>query len=86
VEVAGHCLDPGVGDGYQRLGQVGVSEADSFIHGARRSLVASVSDVATAMLEVGSHGDDADSLAEARQLLSSRFSVLGEINAALCEN
>jgi hypothetical protein len=56
VEVAGHGLDPGVGDGDQRLRQVGVREADGFVHGASRSLVAPVGDIATAMFEVDSHG------------------------------
>src|SRR5208282_6683034 len=64
VEVAGHGLNPGVGYGDQRLGQVGVGEADGFVHGAGRSLVAPVGDAATAMFEVH---DGADSLADGKR-------------------
>jgi len=58
MEVARHGLDPGVGDSNERLRQVVVGEAYGFEHGARRSLVAPVSDTATAMFEV--HGSFAE--------------------------
>ena len=54
VEVAGHGFDPGIGDADERLGEIGVGEADGFEHGARGRAVASVGDAAAAMFEV--HG------------------------------
>jgi hypothetical protein len=52
MEVAGHSLNPRVRDRDQRFPEVFVCEADGFVHGASRSLVAPVSDIATAMFEV----------------------------------
>src|SRR5438132_12076125 len=52
MKVARHGFDPGVGHADQRLAQVGVGEANSFEHGARRGPVASLGNSAAAMLEI----------------------------------
>ena len=72
VEVAGHGFDPGIGYGDERLGEIVVGEADCLVHGARRSLVAPVGDVATAMFEVDVHGSDEDSVADGRNRVIGR--------------
>ena len=52
VKVAGHGFNPGVGHADQRLAEVGISEANRFEHGTRRSPVASVGYSAATMFKI----------------------------------